>query len=65
MNPDVVENVYGQWVKVGALLVDLSSMEAGFRNFDRDRRDIWDYIEWRETVLAGPPDSTCRQVSPI
>jgi hypothetical protein len=49
-----IDKAYGKWIKVGNLLVDLWSMEAGFKNAEKIRRDIWDYIEWRETVLAGP-----------
>jgi len=65
MNFDVVDSGYRKWIKAGDLLIDLNSMEQGFGNSDRDRQDIWDYIEWRETVLTGPPDRTCRQTSPI
>jgi hypothetical protein len=38
-------------------------MEKGFKDVEKNRRDVWDYIEWRETVLVGPPDSTCRNAT--
>ena len=57
---DFTDMVYGKWVKAGNLLVNLWSMEMGFRDEEKNRRDIWDYIEWRETVLVGPPDTSCR-----
>ena len=60
MNTDIIYKFYGMWVKAGPLLVDLSSMEAGFRDVEKNRRAIWDYIEWRETVLVGSPDPGCR-----
>jgi hypothetical protein len=65
MGFDVLGSTDAKWIKVGDLLIDLNSMERGFRSSERDRRDIWDYIEWRETVLTGPPDRTCRHTSPI
>jgi len=65
MNMDFIDKVYGKWIKVGNLLVDLWSMETGFKNAEKNRRDIWDYIEWRETVLVGPPDTTCRSATLI
>ena len=65
MNMDFIDKTYEKWIKVGNLLVDLWSMETGFKNAEKIRRDIWDYIEWRETVLAGPPDTTCRNATLI
>ena len=65
MNVDSLSKGYAKWIKAGDLLIDLNSLESGFRDSERDRRDIWDFIEWRETVLTGPPDRTCRQTSPI
>ena len=65
MNMNFIDKVHGEWIKIGNLLVDLRSMEAGFKNEEKSRRDVWDYIEWRETVLAGPPDATCRNTTLI
>ncbi len=55
----------GKWVKAGDLLVDLSSMEAGFKDVEKSRRAIWDYIEWRETVLVVSPDPSCRSEASV
>ena len=63
MNMEFIDKAYGEWVKAGNLLVDLWSMETGFKNVEKNRRDIWDYIEWRETVLEGAPDATCRNAA--
>jgi len=65
MNMDIIGNVNEKWVKASHLLVDLSSMEMGFKDMEKDRRAIWDYIEWRETVLVGPPDAGCRSATLI
>ncbi len=63
MNMDLIDKAFEKWIKTGNLLVDLWSMETGFRDVEKSRRDVWDYIEWRETVLVGPPDSTCRNAT--
>ncbi len=60
-----IDKLFASWVKVGNLLVDLYSLEMGFKEAERSRRDVWDYIEWRETVLVGPPDPSCRRASLI
>jgi len=33
------------WIKVGNLLVDLCSLELGFKEMERSRRDVWDYSD--------------------
>ena len=63
MNMDIIDKFYGKWVKAGDLLVDLSSLETGFKDVEKNRRAIWDYIEWRETVLLGSPDPSCRSAA--
>jgi hypothetical protein len=65
MNLDIIDKFYGKWIKAGHLLVDLSSMETGFNAVEKNRRAIWDYIEWRETVLVGSPDPSCRSATLI
>ena len=60
---DLIDKVFGKWIKAGNLLVDLWSLETGFKDVEKNRRDVWGYIEWRETVLVGPPDSTCRNAT--
>ena len=60
MNINFIDKVLGNWIKVGNLVVNLYSLETGFKETEKSRREIWDFIEWRETVLVGPPDSNCR-----
>lgn len=38
----------------GNLLVDLSSMEKGFFEVKRYRREIWDYLQYRESLVKWP-----------
>ena len=47
-------HVNGRWIKVGDLIVDLSSMEKGFQDEEKRRQEIWDYIPYRETLLKWP-----------
>lgn len=43
------------WAISDKLLVDLSSMENGFRVEEkRYRQEIWDYIEYREGLVKWP-----------
>lgn len=44
-----------RWIKVGDLIIDLSSMEKEFRDVERRRQEIWDYIQYRESLLKWPP----------
>ena len=41
-------------IKAGGLMVDIPSMQKGFQEAERYRRDIWDYIEYRESLVAWP-----------
>ncbi len=42
------------WIKTGPLMVNLSSMQNGFLDIERHRREIWDYIQYRESLLQWP-----------
>ena len=42
------------WAMAGSLLVDLTSMEKGFLEVKRYRQEIWDYIEYRESLVKWP-----------
>ena len=42
------------WIKAGRLIVDLPSMGKGFQEIERYRRDIWDYIQYRESLVKWP-----------
>jgi hypothetical protein len=41
-------------MKVGDLIVELSSLEKGFQREERNRKEIWDYIQYRESLLKWP-----------
>lgn len=43
------------WAMAGNLLVDLSSMEKGFFEVKRYRQEVWEYIEYRESLVKWPP----------
>jgi len=49
-----------QWVKAGHLIIDLNSMEKGFLKMEKHRQEIWDYIQYRESLLKWP--SSCETV---
>jgi len=44
----------GQWITSGGLIVDLPSMQKGFQELERYRQEIWDYIQYRESLLRWP-----------
>jgi hypothetical protein len=44
----------GRWMKSGSLIVDLPSMQKGFQEPERYRQDIWDYIQYRESLVKWP-----------
>ena len=47
-----------KWTKAGSLMIDLGSFENGFRvhlERERYRKEIWDYIQYREGLLKWPP----------
>ena len=46
--------IEGRLIKVGDLVVDLSSLEKGFQLEEKSRQDIWDYIQYREGLLKWP-----------
>ena len=39
---------------VGNLIVDLVSFEEGFKAEIRYRKEIWDYIQYRQSLMYGP-----------
>lgn len=41
-------------IKAGGLIVDLPSMRTGFQNIERYHQDIWDYIQYRESLVMWP-----------
>ena len=43
-------------IKSGDLIVNLSSFENGFQKEEnRYRQEIWDYIQFRESLVRWPP----------
>ena len=49
-----VEKKTEQWIKADGLMIDLPSMGKGFREMKRYRREIWDYIQYRESLVTWP-----------
>jgi hypothetical protein len=49
-----VEKKTEQWIKADGLMIDLPSMGKGFREMKRYRREIWDYIQYRESLVKWP-----------
>lgn len=41
-------------VRSGCLVIDLSSMEKGFLEDKRYRQELWEYIEYRESLVKWP-----------
>jgi hypothetical protein len=57
------DQVYKHWIIAGHLIVDLQSMESGFLEMRKYRQDIWDYIQYRESLLAWPSMKKEREVA--
>jgi len=51
MDDHPVDQTYQEWIKTGSLLVDLPSMKKGFREGERRCQEIWNYIQYRESLL--------------
>ena len=49
-----VEKKTDQWIKADGLMTDLPSMGKGFREMKRYRREIWDYLQYRESLVKWP-----------
>jgi hypothetical protein len=44
-----------KWIKSGNLIVDLSSFENGFQKEEkRYRQEIWEYAQYRESLVRWP-----------
>jgi len=55
MDDDLLNQTNRKWVKSGDLIVDLFSFENGFRKEEkRYRQEIWDYIQYRESLVTWP-----------
>jgi len=55
MDKDLLNQTDRKWTKSGDLIVDLSSFESGLQKEEkRFRREIWEYIQYRESLVRWP-----------
>jgi hypothetical protein len=55
MDKDLLNQTDLKWIKSGDLMVDLSSLQNGFqKKAIRYRQEIWDYIQYRESLVKWP-----------
>jgi hypothetical protein len=55
MDKNLLNLTNRKWTKSGDLIVDLSSYENGFQKEEiRYRREIWEYIRYRESLVRWP-----------
>jgi len=55
MDGDLLNQIDEKWIKSGDILVDLSSLQNGFqKEAIRYRQEIWDYIQYRESLVRWP-----------
>jgi len=55
MDKDLLNQPHQKWLKSGDLIVDLSSFQNGFQKEEkRYRQEIWDYIQYRESLVRWP-----------
>jgi len=55
MNKDRTDRADQRLIKSGDLVVDLSSLQNGFqKEVKRYRQEIWDYIQYRESLVKWP-----------
>jgi predicted GTPase len=44
----------GHWIRSGSLIVDLPGMQKGLQEPEKYRQEIWDYIQYRESLVMWP-----------
>jgi hypothetical protein len=49
-----IDQTHQVWVRANYLIVHLPSMENGFLDSARHRKEIWDYIQYRESLVKWP-----------
>jgi hypothetical protein len=55
MDDNFVNQPNKKLIKLGDLVIDLSSFENGFKNKEkRYRQEIWDYVQYRESLVRWP-----------
>jgi GTP-binding protein EngB required for normal cell division len=56
MEDDLLTQPNQKLIKSGDLVVDLPSFENGFqREKERYQQEIWDYVQYRESLVKWPP----------
>ena len=56
MENDLLNQPNEKLIRSGDLVVDLSSFENGFEKEKKKyRREIWDYVQYRESLVKWPP----------
>jgi len=54
MDDDCIDGPGERWKRVGNLIVDLCSLEKGFREMEKHRQEIWNYVTYRESLIMWP-----------
>jgi hypothetical protein len=57
MDDSSIDCTNDKWAKAGSLLLDFSTFESGFHvRLEREkyRKEIWDYLQYRESLLRWP-----------
>ncbi len=54
MDDDCIGGPGERWARVGNLIVDLCSLEKGFREMEKYRQEIWEYVKYRESLILWP-----------
>ena len=55
MDKDLLNQTKQKWIRSGDLIVDFSSFQNGFqKEMKRSRQEIWDYIQYRESLVRWP-----------
>jgi hypothetical protein len=64
MGDNLIDQTNQEWIKAGSILVDLSSMEKSFLETVKRRQEIWDYIQYRESLVRWPLMNEKMKLSP-
>lgn len=55
MEMDFLNQTNQKWIKSGNIFVDVSSFGNGYqKDKKRDQQEIWDYIQYRESLVRWP-----------
>jgi len=65
MDEDLLNQTNEKWIKSGDLIVDLSSFQNGLQKEEkRYRQGIWEYIQYRESLVRWPLMNEKMKLSP-